>query len=270
MDAPFVLPMLEWINIPGGEVTLENTAPQAYDINRSLPSVPLATFKVAPFAIARYPITIAQFDIFLDTDDGYSHTEWWDFADAARAWRVANPYPVSSRFRGNNRPRENVSWYEALAFCRWLAHKLNKPVTLPTEMQWQRAAQGDDGREFPYGPQFDPKKCNTSASNDPMSTQTTDVDHYPEGKSAFGVMDMAGNVDEWCLNKFENPADTDLDGNDYRPLRGGSAWGGKNYTRCVSRLSKSRPTARMSERGFRPILYYRPRSPDAPIAVKIP
>jgi len=106
-----------------------------------------------------------------------------------------------------------------MAFTRWLSEKIGQTVTLPTEMQWQRAAQGDDERGYPWGNEFDPAKCNTSESG---FKKTTSVDQYPEGASPFGVLDMAGNVREWCLNEYGDPLNVSGTGEGTRVLRGGS------------------------------------------------
>jgi len=125
-----------------------------------------------------------------------------------------------------------VRWHEAIVFCRWLSGKLGQMVTLPTEMQWQRAAQGDDGRKYPWGNEFDKTRCNTYESG---IGRTTAVDHYPKGKSPFGVFDMAGNVWEWCLNEHPNPHRVDLGGWAQRVLRGGSWFLNSYYARATYR-----------------------------------
>ena len=130
---------------------------------------------------------------------------WWDYSADAKQWRVNNPQPKKTRFSGENLPRTNVKWYEAIAFCRWLTAQIgargDMSITLPTEQQWQRAAQGDDGREYPWGREFDMNKCNTQESG---IGQTTPVTQYPQGASPYGVLDMSGNVWEWCLTDYRS------------------------------------------------------------------
>ena len=89
----------------------------------------------------------------------------------------------------------------------WLSSKAGLAISLPTEPQWQRAAQGGDGREYPWGNGFDSSRCNTSESG---INHTTPVNQYPSGTSSYGVYDMAGNVWEWCLSEGENPENTAL------------------------------------------------------------
>jgi len=92
---------------------------------------------------------------------------------------------------------------------------------LPTEQQWQYAAQGDDGRAYPWGNDWDCKRCNNSVK--PCdSNRTTPVRQYEgKGDSPFGVVDMAGNVREWCLTEYKS-GNTGINGTEDRVLRGGS------------------------------------------------
>ena len=59
--------------------------------------------------------------------------------------------PKDSTWTQPNRPRTEVSWYEAVAFCRWLSSELAMEIRLPTEVEWEKAARGTDGREYPWG-----------------------------------------------------------------------------------------------------------------------
>jgi|GEM_PF-1092548 len=193
----FTLPMLEWINIPAGEVMLEDDA---------------GMHNVAPFAIAKYPVTNAQFQAFID-DGGYREDRYWkDLAKRETA-------PKKPSWTAPMHPRETVNWYEAIAFCRWLAEKTGLAVTLPTEMQWQWAAVGDTGWEYPYENTLDKNTSNTSKSG---INKTTPVNKYPQGASPFGVMDLSGNVWEWCLTRYIHSMN--FSNIERRVVRGGS-WG---------------------------------------------
>jgi formylglycine-generating enzyme required for sulfatase activity len=183
--ATVVLPLMEWCDIQGGEVMLE------YSNQR-------VTSTVKSFRVTRYPITNAQFQVFADAPDGYADARWWDFSPASRQWHKEHPTPLNPKFAWEDHPRANVCWYEAVAFCRWLSHQTGSAITLPTEEQWQWAAQGPDGRIYPWGNKFHSECCNTTLSKIRM---TTPVSKYNgKGDSPFGVCDMAGNVWEWCLN----------------------------------------------------------------------
>jgi formylglycine-generating enzyme required for sulfatase activity len=189
-----------------------------------------------PFRIAIYPITNAQYQCFSD-DKGYELDEWWQgLAD--------RPDPARPRWDYPNHPRETVSWYEATAFCRWLTERLREKgrlkegwmARLPTEQEWERAARGADGREFPWGKEFQSGYANideTWGEEGPYHVgQTTAAGIYPQGASPTDALDMAGNVWEWCFNPYD-PEDTSADGP--RVLRGGSWDGYRDLARCAFR-----------------------------------
>lgn len=208
----FTLPLLDWCDIPAGMVTIEIAGKNGHSRHM--------TFHVEAFEMSKYPVTNAQFQAFVEDPEGYTKAEWWDYSHHARDWRGKNPHPKPPRFKGDDRPRENVTWYEAVAFTRWLSTKLAATVCLPTEQQWQRAVQGDDGRLYPWGNDFDPSRCNTSESRIRM---TTFVSRYPNGVNPQGVFDLSGNVWEWCLNTNSGHEDhIDITSNGDRAVHGGS------------------------------------------------
>ncbi len=207
----------EWVDIPAGRVTLITEKGWAKNY---IPEGKSRTFDVPAFSIAKYPITNAQYAKFVEAV-GYSRKQWWTDAgwQAREQGSRAEPrYWRDSQWNGADYPVVGVSWYEAVAFCRWLAEATGEAVILPTEQQWQRAAQGDDGRTYPWGNQEpDERLCNFGGN----VGHTTPVTQYPAGASPYGVMDMSGNVWEWCLTAVETGRN-DLDGTDVRVLRGGS------------------------------------------------
>ncbi len=177
------------------------------------------TCTVKAFYIGKYPVTNAQYQEFIHAPDGYAHECWWDYSLHAAEWRAQNPQPYAIDESKLKHPCVNVSWYDALAYCAWLSHRTGQVITLPTEEQWQRAAQGDDSRIFPWGDHFDPQYSNTKESG---IKQTTPVDQYPEGASPFGVYDMAGNAWEWCLNNDMDGKHIDLTNERSRVIKGGA------------------------------------------------
>jgi len=198
---PAGLPDIVWIKIPGGEVRLEKVD---------------GAFNVKPFRISRYPVTNAQFDAFLNAEDGFGNEEWWRDIEQSHTRE-------RSKWQEVNAPREQVSWYEAVAFCRWLSAKTGTSIRLPTEWEWQQAATGGDAqREYPWEGEWDPSRCNGGESR---LNRTTAVGMYPQGATQQGVLDMAGNVWEWCLNRYENPEQPEavrIDKGGLRVIRGGS------------------------------------------------
>ena len=135
--------------------------------------------------------------------------------------------PAEPSWKEANSPREAVSWFEAVAFSRWLGKRTGSTIRLPTEWEWQLAATGGDpDSEYPWPGEWDPARCNSGESR---FNRTSAVGIYPHGATRQGVLDMAGNVWEWCLNKHDNPriADAlrmDSDERGQRVIRGGS-WG---------------------------------------------
>jgi hypothetical protein len=235
-DKSLVLPMLEWCDIPAGEVTLNSL------LHGSI------TYKVEAFKISKYAVTNEQYEVFQTDQEGYANEKWWNYSPQAFEWRSTHPQPIFSYFRGNKRPRVNVCWYEALAFCRWLSYKTGQSIFLPSEQQWQRAAQGDDEeQQFPWGNQFEATRCNTSESG---LGKTVEVDAYPNGVSPYGVYNMSGNTWEWCFTKYESEDNSDATGAEIRAEHGGSwnfAW---QQARVMNRVHYT-PFSRDDNVGFR-------------------
>jgi len=251
-DVSHILPApFEWCVVPAGEATVRFT-PRAR-----------ATTQVPTFSISKYPITNSQYQVFVDAQDGYRSPAWWGYSDEAKIWRRENEHPKITAFEGDDLPRTNVTWYEAVAFCQWLTGRImpsqpgipvsltgNMFITLPTEQQWQRAAQGDDGREYPWGNQFDAACCNTTASS---ISKATPVTQYPCGVSLFGVMDMAGNVWEWCLSEW-GTSEVSLKTSGERVLRGGS-WGNAAHSATTGSRHRDFPNYGYDIYGFRVVCF---------------
>lgn len=232
---PDGVPDIEWIEIPGGKIELEKVD---------------HVFQVKPFKIAKYQVSNAQFQAFLEAAEGYQNDEWWEGIQhqevAQPAWSEANS------------PRETVSWYEAVAFCRWLSIKVSGQggtsvsIRLPTEWEWQQAATGGDPKcEYPWGGSWDATRCNSDKSR---LRRTTAVGMYPEGTTEQGVLDLAGNLWEWCLNEYETPEQPkagriNMQGA-RRVIRGGS-WGDDPVLLRASSRSRFFADIRYSYIGFR-------------------
>lgn len=127
-----------------------------------------------------------------------------------------------------------VSFYEAEAYAKWSGKRL------PTEKEWERAARGTDGRKYPWGNDFDLKKCNTFESK---IIRTTPVTRYPNGISLTGCYDMAGNVGEWCQDWYDESKSEKV-------LRGGSWLNNRNFAQCSIR-DRCHPLGRDPIIGFR-------------------
>jgi len=228
LPAPF-----EWVDIPATK-----------DFRMVTGVGDKGVFYIPAFKMAKYPLTYAQFQVFVDADDGYDNPNWWRGLAVAEA---QHRKPAKQGWPIDNHPREYVSWYEAVAFCRWLSEQVEYSIRIPTEWEWQWAAAGDTNWDYPYGPEFDETKANTGPSE---IGQTTPVDAYPEGASPFGVLDMSGNVWEMCLNHHKAVKSIGIDGTEDRVIRGGSWYDVDRYARVSYRLGL-RPDYRDSNYGFR-------------------
>lgn len=176
------LPDMVWISIPAGEVTLD-TGPQEH-------------FTVSPFRLVRYPVTWAQYRAFIDAADGYYNPAWWED-------RPREEKPGQQLWSSANYPVIKVSWYDALAYCRWLSVRLQLSIRLPTEWEWQWAAVASTQKNYPWG-EWNEQRANSYESG---IGRTVAVGLYPLGRGSFGVDDMTGNVLEWCLNSYDQPSD---------------------------------------------------------------
>jgi hypothetical protein len=221
------LPVLEWCEIPEGTVIIESLV-----------------YRVKAFKICKYPVTYAQFRVFFDAIDGYFNDAGWKGmpSEEFRRGPVQQQWPIADH------PRENVSWYEATAFCRWLGHRLSLPISLPTEQEWQRAARGDDGRGYPWGERFDDTSRANTREKD--LRHTTPVTMHPKGVSPYGVWDMGGNVWEWCRNLYEKAPQIGLKAAGPRVLRGGSWLSIRNVTHTTFRYF-ALPKTQVHDVGFR-------------------
>jgi formylglycine-generating enzyme required for sulfatase activity len=195
------------------------------------------------YYIYRTPVTVAQYLKFCD-DTGHSKPPA----------TIINP-----NWGKRDHPIVNVSYHDALAYCEWAG------VKLPTEAQWEKAARGTDARTYPWGNVFDSYKlwCLHSPAFVNYSGGTAPVDSFPDGASPFGVLDMAGNVAQWCSDWYDkdfpssrlaterNPENQSFGAMKYRVLRGGS-WRGTGPV-CFRSAYRDDfgPNSRYDDVGFR-------------------
>lgn len=212
------------ILIPAGESLMGSPAGEGSDDEH-----PQHRVSLDAFYIYKYQVTNGQFARFVK-ETGYK---------AAGNWKE---YAKSGR---ETHPVVNVSWNDASAYCRWAGGRL------PTEAQWEKAARGTDGRDYPWGNARDGNRCN--CYNGPKVSGMADiaggrgtapVGSFPSGVSPYGVHDMAGNVWEWCSDWYDgsyyqsspskNPEGPGSGSS--RIIRGGSwAYGNTDNIRCAFR-----------------------------------
>jgi len=191
---PDLYPQPEMIEIPAGEFEMGNDSIDALDNERSLHRVHLDTYW-----IDRYPVTCKQYRVFMEAG-GYQSDRWW----SAAGWEWLQENPVkeplywSAAPTWDNHPVCGVSWYEAEAYARFVGKRL------PTEAEWEKAASwnaiAQRRQTYPWG-EAEPQtqRCN----HDNTAGQTTPVNAYPGGQSAYGCYDMLGNVWEWTSSWFD-------------------------------------------------------------------
>ena len=211
------------IEIPAGAFKMGSDKSH-YDRSSS-DEFPQHEVMLAKYRIGKYPVTNTQFARFVAAG-GYERRAYW--TNAGWEWKADRREPAryDEKFNAPEQPVVGVSWYEAVAYCRWLAETTGRLYRLPTEAEWEKAARGTDGRIYPWGDRFDASKCNVSESK--IGHPSSVGKYSPSGDSPYGVTDMAGNVWEWCSSLYKNypydPSDgrEDLEGTGTRIRRGGS------------------------------------------------
>jgi formylglycine-generating enzyme len=179
------------------------------------------TVSLDAYWISRHSVTVKQYRKFC-SETGHALPK-------APSWGWKDDHPIV-----------NVSWNDAVTYCDWLSKEIGHTVTLPTEAQWEKAARGPDGRQYPWGSDFDDSKLWCSVKT--HRSGTCPVGQFTD--SPYGLSDMAGNVWQWCSDWYdENYYKTSPDRNPsgpasgrFRVLRGGSWGGGSSGSfRCADR-----------------------------------
>ncbi|MEA5076934.1 MAG: formylglycine-generating enzyme family protein [Anaerolineaceae bacterium] len=234
----FVIGGIEFVHIPEGIFKMGSTEDNIVAHPNERPQL---LVYLPEYWMSRYPITNAQYLEFCKKS-GYP---------AYAAWE---------RKERTNYPATYVTWNDAVAFCEWynLANKEELEnagglrLFLPSEAEWEKAARGDDGREWPWGNESDDKNFEISGDED---KETTPVGRYsPNEDSPYGCADMAGNVWEYTRTQFACPhtVEDDLNGDLFAEIaiRGGTFRGNSKYHRCAYRDREKR-NVRFKGYGFR-------------------
>ncbi len=211
---------VEMVAIPGGSFLMGS--PENEPGRNATRESPQHEVTVPPFFMGRYPVTQAQWRIVAGT--------------MPQVERELSPDP--SRFKGEDRPVEQVSWYEAVEFCARLSAHTGRQYRLPTEAEWEYACRAGTTTPFHFGDMITTEVANYNGSayargpKGESQGETTPVDHFSVA-NAVGLSDMHGNVYEWCQDYWhENYEGAPTDGSVWveggdssrRVIRGGS-WG---------------------------------------------
>jgi len=203
----------EYVHVPGGEFWMG--CPRDSD-------APRRRVYLEGFYISRYPVTNAQYHVFVQATRYMSPQHWPN--GVYPSWDV-------------DRPVVYVNWQDAVAYCRWAGGRL------PTEAEWEKAARGIDERQFPWGNTFDRNRCNSREGN--IKTTTPVGKYSPSGDSPYGVADMAGNIWEWALDWYAPAYGGEITSPIRNPrgpatgkakvIRGGSFYNNERLVTCYSR-----------------------------------
>lgn len=173
---------LDFVLIPAGECIIgsDRRDRDAGDDER-----PQHRLIIGDFYLMRHPVTNAQYRRFVEAT-GHRPPLFWPHGQM----------PVDRA----DHPVVGVSFHDAAAFCRWARTVTGLPVRLPTEVEWEKAARGPDGRRYPWGDRWDATRCNNRETH---PTGTTPIGRFsPLGDSPYGIADLAGNVQNWCASIF--------------------------------------------------------------------
>lgn len=237
--------VLEMVSVPGGTFLMGSPNDRGDSDEKPQHPVTLASFYVGKFPVTQAQWTavaaLPEIQIFLNAD--------------------------AARFKGANRPVENVSWYEAVEFCARLSRKTGKRYRLASEAEWEYACRGKTTGPFHFGETITSELANYNGSSNYAEApkgiyrfQTTDVGSFQP--NAFGLYDFHGNVWEWCADYWHNnysgaPADGSVwesDGDSsLRLLRGGSWNDHPPNCRSACRL-RYQPDCKASIVGFRVVV----------------
>jgi formylglycine-generating enzyme required for sulfatase activity len=195
--------------VPAGEFTMGS-------LGGDPDEQPVRKVYVGAFFMDKYQVVVLQYARFLEATHHDSPPEW----------------TLMNKQTNRNRPVANVDWMEADIYCKWAGKRL------PTEAEWEKAARGTDGRVYPWGNE-PPTRFHANSGKEVWSNHTAlmPVGTLEEGKSPYGIYDMAGNVWEWVSDWYDqdyyktspsqNPPGPRR--GDYKVVRGGS-WGSNGIT----------------------------------------
>ena len=173
------------------------------------------------FRIGRFPVTVAEYGWAVHLGEVPAPS-----AGEGVTWEEQCDQP--------DHPVVNITWYAAQAYADWLARITGARWDLPTEIEWEKAARGTDGRIYPWGDAWDPLKANINARG---ARRTSPVGVYLDDVSPYGIYDLAGNVSEWTGTNYTLEWDDPYTGGRITKVRYGLKGGSWLLTPRRSRAS---------------------------------
>jgi formylglycine-generating enzyme required for sulfatase activity len=246
---------------------------------------PVHLVQLAAFSIAQFPVTNAEWRLFIAAG-AYDDERWWE-GKAAQDWQrgegtaedwekirsmgesefealLDDWYPAGRQtqpgywndpaYNHSAQPVVGISWHEARAYCSWLSAQAGQCWRLPSEVEWEAAARGTAARRYAWGEDFDAGFCNAVETH---VRGTTPVGVFPGGDTPEGLVDISGNVYEWTSSAFHSyPYAADVKREDpeqadaRRVLRGGGWNHLRDFARCAFRGHYD-PGVRLTHVGLR-------------------
>jgi formylglycine-generating enzyme required for sulfatase activity len=242
--------------VPGGKFLMGSAPddPLAYDFEKPQYFIP-----TDPFEMAIYPVTVAEYALYLQANPGVplppdrqypKHAEWLtpEWQGKKLTWVLQQQRP--------DHPIVCITWFNARDYAAWLTKVSGESWRLPTEAEWEKAARGSEGLRWPWGNEFgDDARANTQEYGPKFMTPVGTYQKM-EDASPYGCHDMAGNVWEWCSSLFlpypydQFKCEKAGDMTQQRVLRGGSFRTDSRIARTTNR-GGDQPDTLSSLIGFR-------------------
>lgn len=180
---------------------------------------PVQRLVIEPFAIAETEVTNEQYTEFIKAT-GHKPPAHWQNGQFAEG--------------DNQKPVTNITWQDAKDYCRWLSEKLGATVRLPGEAEWELAARGKEGLNYPWGNAWDSQAAASKETNGKLQPVKT----FAANKSPFGAYDMAGNAWEWVEEtaRDANGKTKTTEGVELRIIKGGAADEPEKFISATSRM----------------------------------
>ncbi|MGH8900542.1 MAG: SUMF1/EgtB/PvdO family nonheme iron enzyme [Egibacteraceae bacterium] len=203
-----------WAWLDGGQYWMgaqaEDPAGRNYDLDAAPWESPVRLVTVAPFAIRKFPITVQEYQAFVD-EGGYraEGARWW--LPEALEWRdqasVRAPLEWDEQLLAPNTPVTGVSWFECVAYCKWLTERVggNAVYRLPYEQEWEYAARRgvEAGKQFRWGNRMHVDIGAEANWIGSFLRRKSPIGLFPQSTTPDGVADLFGNVEEWCLDTWD-------------------------------------------------------------------